>query len=178
MLVGKASKHSKNRCFLVTDTIVQEELIVQHRGTELIWSNANPKPSQGDGFRLFRSMLMCIPPDHDNDIERTNTHPFLLPKAKAVGVISKQDIDALKCAMWSIDDQEHKKSVKSKLISPPVKTVAKQRSVLDDNRYGPGNRPHWAISRIRFPNLIKALNMEPDINTRKQVFSLYHGLIT
>ena len=50
--------------------------------------------------------------------------------------------------------------------------------VLDDNRYGPGNRPHWALSRTRFPNLIRALNTEPDMDTRKRVSSLYHGLMT
>ena len=52
------------------------------------------------------------------------------------------------------------------------------RQLLDDNRYGPGNRPHWALSRTQFPNLIKALNTELDMDTHKQVLSLYHGLMT
>ena len=33
MLAGKANKHIKNRFFLITDTISQEELIVHCRGT-------------------------------------------------------------------------------------------------------------------------------------------------
>ena len=47
--------------------------------------------------------------------------------------------------------------------------------LLDDNRYGPGNRPHWA-NKIRFPNLIKALNQEPDMDTHRRVSSLYQAL--
>ena len=48
--------------------------------------------------------------------------------------------------------------------------------VLNDNRYGPGNRPHWALNKTRFPNLIKALNEEPDMGIRKRVSSLYQAL--
>ena len=55
--------------------------------------------------------------------------------------MSKQDIDVLRRAIGPTEDQEHKTDVKSKLISP-VDTVAKQRSVLDDSRYGPANRPY------------------------------------
>ena len=76
------------------------------------------------------------------------------------------------------EDQEHKTGVKSKSIASSVNPVANQRSVLDDNRYGPGNKPHWALSRTLFSNLIRALNTEPNMNTRKQVSSLYHGLMS
>jgi hypothetical protein len=48
--------------------------------------------------------------------------------------------------------------------------------VLDDTRYGPGNIPHWALNKTRFPNLIKALNQEPDMGTHKRVLSLYQAL--
>jgi hypothetical protein len=98
------------------------------------------------------------------------------PQAEAEGLISKQDIEVLRRAIGSDENQEHKKGVKSKSISPSVNTVAKRRSVLDDNKYGPGNRPHWALSRTRFPNLIKALNTEPNMGIRKRVSSLYHGI--
>ena len=117
-------------------------------------------------------------PDYNNDIERRNTYPLLLAKAKAEGIISKQDSNVLRRAIGPAEDQEHKTGAKSKSISPHVNTVAKQRSVLDDNRHGPGNRSHWALSRTRFPNLIRALNTEPDMDTRKRVSSLYHGLMT
>ena len=80
--------------------------------------------------------------------------------------------------MESTGNQEHKKGVKSKLISPPVKTVAKQRIVLDDNSYGPDNRLHWAFSRTHLPNLLRALTTESNMNTHKRVSSLYHGIMT
>ncbi len=78
--------------------------------------------------------------------------------------------------MESDNAQENEKDVKSESISPAVNTVAKQRSVLNDNKYSPGNRPHWALNKTRFPNLIKALNKEPDMGIRKQVSSLYQAL--
>ena len=50
----------------------------------------------------------------------------------------------------------------------------KSKDVLDDNTYGPDNRPHWVLNKTRFPNLIRALNLEPDMDTRKRISSLYH----
>ena len=38
MLAVKASKHIKNRCFLITDKVAQEDPTVQHRGTALLWA--------------------------------------------------------------------------------------------------------------------------------------------
>ena len=176
MSAGKASRHIKNRFFLITDKVAQEDLTIKHRGTKLMWADGNTKPLQGDGFRRFRSVLMGISPNYDDDDERRNTHPALLPKAEAEGIISKQDLDVLKRAMGSDNMQKNKKDVKSESISPAVNTVAKRRSVLNDNRYGPGNRPHWALNKTRFPNLIKALNEEPDMGIRKRVSSLYQAL--
>ena len=98
-------------------------------------------------------------------------------EAEAESIISKQDIDVLGRAVGPAEDREYKTGVKSKSISPPVNTVAKQTSVLDANRYGLGNRPQWALSRTRFPNLIKALNTVANRNTHKWVSSSYHGLI-
>ena len=85
-------------------------------------------------------------------------------------------MNVLKRAMGSDNIQENKRDVNSKSILPAVNTVAKRRSVLNDNKYGPGNRPHWALNKTRFPNLIKALNEEPDMGIRKQVSSLYQTL--
>ena len=85
-------------------------------------------------------------PDYDDNVECRNTHPLLLSRAKAEGIISKQDINVPRRAIGPTEDQEHKTDVKSKLISP-VNTVVKRRSLLDDKIYGPGSRPHWALSR-------------------------------
>ena len=176
MLASKARKHIKNRIFLITDNITQEDLTVQQRGTALMWADGNTKPLQGNGSHLFRSVLMGIPPDYNNDAERKNTHPLLLPRNEAEGVIPKQDLEVLKRAIGSGDVQDNKKDVKSKSILPPVNTVAKLRSVLNDNNYGPGNRPHWAFSKTRFSNLIRALNLEPDMDTRERVSLLCHAI--
>ena len=64
ILAGKASKHIKNRFFLITDKIAQDELTVQRRGTKLMWANGNTEPLQGSGFWLFRSVLMGNLPDY------------------------------------------------------------------------------------------------------------------
>ena len=62
-LAGKASKHIKNRFFLITDKTAQEKLTVQHRGSDLMWTDDNINPLQVNGLRLFRSVLIGIPPD-------------------------------------------------------------------------------------------------------------------
>ena len=98
---------------------------MQHRGTELMWVDGNTKPLQGGGFRMFRLVLLDIPPDYDDDIKRRNMHPALLSKAEAEGVISRQDMDVHKRAIGSDDIQENKRDVNSKSILPAVNTVAK-----------------------------------------------------
>ena len=45
------------------------------------------------------------------------------------------------------------------------------------NEYGPGNRQHWDLSKTQFPNLIRVLNLETDMDTRKRVSTLYHAII-
>ena len=77
MPAGKASKHTKNRVFLITDKIAQDKLTVQRRGTTLILADGNTNPLQGDGFWLFRSVLMGNLPDYNNNAKRRNTHPIV-----------------------------------------------------------------------------------------------------
>ena len=108
MSPGKASKHIKNRFFLITDKIAQEDLIIQHRGTASMWADGNTAPLQGNRYRLLRSVLMGIPPDHDDDTEHRKTHPLLLPKDDAEGVIAKQDLKVLKRVIWSDNIQDDK----------------------------------------------------------------------
>ena len=101
ILAGKASKHTKNRFFPITDKVTHDYLTIYHRGTALMWADSNTKLLQGNGFCLFRFVLMGIPPDYDDNIERRNTPPLPLPKAEAEGVISKQDLEVLKHAIGS-----------------------------------------------------------------------------
>ena len=72
--------------------------MIQHRGAEEMWADGNTKPLQGNTFRVFRSMLMGIDVEYDDDIKLNNTHPMLLLKVGADGVISKHDIGILKQA--------------------------------------------------------------------------------
>ena len=95
MLAGKARKHINNKYFLIADEIAQDELTVQHRGTNSMWADGNTKPLQGNGFQLFRSVLMGDLPDYVDDTDRRNTQPLLLSKAEAEGVISRQNIEVL-----------------------------------------------------------------------------------
>ena len=44
-----------------------------------MWVDMNTKPKQGTPFRVDRSMMMNVPEDYDDDIEKANTHPLLLP---------------------------------------------------------------------------------------------------
>ena len=114
MLAGKARKHINNKYFLIADEIAQDELTVQHRGTNSMWADGNTKPLQGNGFWLFRSVLMGNLLDYDNNVEHRNTHLLLLHKAEVEGKTPKQDSDVLKRAIGSSEDQELKTGVKSK----------------------------------------------------------------
>ena len=103
---------------------------MQHRGTDLMWADGNMKLLQGNRFWLFRFVLLGIPVDYNDNIKRRNTHPLLIPKAEAEGVISKEYIDVLKRTMGSTDDQEHTKGVKCKSILQTVKTVANTKECV------------------------------------------------
>ena len=142
-----------------------------------MWADDNTKPLQGNMFRVFRSMLMGIVVEYDDDIERKNTHHLLLPKAEAKGMISKQYSEVLQQATGTTGEREHTLGVKNKSILHLNKAVVKQRIVLDDRKYGSGNRPYWALSRTRFPNLIRAFDTEPHTGVRKRISLLYHGLV-
>ena len=49
-------------------------------GTKDMWADVNTKPVQGLLFRKFLNRMMGVPAKHDDDVERRNTHPMLLPR--------------------------------------------------------------------------------------------------
>ena len=57
---------------------------------------------------------MGILSNYDDVSERRNTHPLLLSKAEAEGVLSKQDPEVLKRAIGLDNTQEDKRDVNSK----------------------------------------------------------------
>ena len=80
MPAGKNSRHIKNMFVLITDKVVKGDVSIQHKGNKDMWADVNTKPVQGLLFRKFRHEMMGVPVKYDNDVERRNTHPMLLPK--------------------------------------------------------------------------------------------------
>ena len=77
---SKRTKHIKARCFFITDSITHGDVEFQYRRTEIMWCDVLTKPKQGPTFRLDRSHQMNVPMDYDDDVERTRTHPYLVPE--------------------------------------------------------------------------------------------------
>ena len=50
-------------------------------------------------------------------------------------------------------------------------------NVLDNDKFGPGNRPYWEMkegrAQFRYPDLIKALRSESDPGRRRQILAGY-----
>ena len=153
-------------------------MTVEHRGTKEMWADGNTKPLQGAGFRTFRSKVMGVSENYDDDAERVRTHPQLLPKPKKAGVVSSKDLEVLAKAVGVQD----KTSKLSDMSTPPV-TDAKvgRRSVLGDMKYGPGNRPYWEMKegrvQSRYPNLMRALAKESDPSRRRQLWESHKSTI-
>ena len=139
MSAGKASRHIHHRFFLITDKIEKGDVTVEHRGTKEMWADGNTKPLQGAGFRTFRSKLMGIPKNYDDNTEQDRTHPLLLPKPEEAGVVQSKDLEVLTKAMGLDKTSEDVPSG-----STPQLTGAKvrQMSMLDGKIYGPGKRQY------------------------------------
>ena len=49
--------------------------------------------------------------------------------------------------------------------------------MLDNDKFGPGNRPYWEMkegrAQFRYPDLIKALRSESDPGRRRQILAGY-----
>ena len=78
ILDGKNSKQIKNRFFLIPDKVAQRELDIRHMGNKSMWADVNTKPVNGEIFRIFRSEMMGVPVEYDDDVDRRRTHPLLL----------------------------------------------------------------------------------------------------
>ena len=78
--------------FLITDKNEKGDVTVEHSGTEEMWADGNSKPLQGAGLRLFRSKVMGILEDYNDDAEKVRTHPLLLTKPKKAEVVPPEDL--------------------------------------------------------------------------------------
>ena len=85
---SKRTKHIKNRYIMIKDNIGKGEIIIQYCPTGDMWDNINTKDLQGSLFYKMRSLLMGIGKDYNDDIERLNTHPDLLPSQECAENVS------------------------------------------------------------------------------------------
>ena len=138
-----------------------------------MWGDVNTKPTQGKRFRIMRAEVMGVSIDYDDDDERRRTHPLLMPKIESER-ISVTDGEILEKVAVVVPVKTPVKNptkgttrgVKEGSIPPIAKQVAKRRSVLGEDKYGPIEGAMWKRVNARFPNLYKALLEEPDKATR------------
>ena len=77
---SKRTKHIKNRYFTIKDKIGKGEVIIQYCPTGDMWEDINTKAIQGSLFYTMRAGLMGVDENYDDDVEKQNTHPDLLPQ--------------------------------------------------------------------------------------------------
>jgi hypothetical protein len=120
------TKHIEHRFYLVKDKIDRGDLEIEHMGTDKMWSDILNKPKQGKVFREFRGHLMNVAEDYDDDVERRNTHPLLLPAEEK---ISSNVSETLKQIIRPVQD--------SKTVKPMIKQtktlLEHRRSVLSEH---------------------------------------------
>ena len=95
---------------------------------------------------MFRSKVMGIPENYDDEAEKVRTHPQLLPKPKEAGIVSSADLQVLSKALGA-KGQDHDRQKGS---TPPVTHAPPGlKNVLDNDKFGPGNRPYWEMKEGR-----------------------------
>ncbi len=80
----KCTKHIKARYYFIKDKIKEGEVDMQYCPTEEMWSDVLNKPKNGTPFRKDRAKLMNVPVGYNDNVERMNTHPDLLPKDESL----------------------------------------------------------------------------------------------
>ena len=120
-----------------------------------------------------------MPVEYDYDVERRNTHPMLLPKIENERLTIPEsellkEIAVLAPAKHRPKTKKVSKQViprgsDAKSISPRTRATAKRRSMLGEEKYGPGSEPQWKAGGTRYPNLYKALLEEPSRTQRTKL---------
>ena len=112
---------------------------------------------------------MGIPENYDDEAGRVRTHSLLLPKPGEAGVVPSADLQVLAKAL-GVKGGDHEESTPTVTPAQPGR-----RSVLDNEKFEPGNRPYWEMKEDRapfwYPDLIKALKREPDPSRRRQILT-------
>ena len=76
----KRTKHIKHRYFLIKDLVDKGNIEIMHAPTEEMWSYVLTKPHQGMLSKKMRDLLMNVDVNYNDDLERRNTRPQLLPE--------------------------------------------------------------------------------------------------
>jgi hypothetical protein len=76
---SKRTKHIKSRYFFIKDKVDSGEVTIEHKPTDEMYSDVLTKPKQGKGFRQDRAMLMNCDEEYDDEVEKSRTHPKLVP---------------------------------------------------------------------------------------------------
>ena len=79
----KKSKHIKNRYFLITDKLHEEDLEIRYNPTGEMLADYQSNPHQVNIFCTMMAHLMNFPINYNGDKEHRKTHPFLMPKIAA-----------------------------------------------------------------------------------------------
>ena len=131
---------------------------------------ATPSPCRGQGSS-------CLGPksweyqDYDNDAEEARAHLLLCTVLAKKGWGGSSQGPQGEAKVMGVESQDQEGT---KVSTPPV-TPAKvgRRSVLDNMKYGPGNRPYCGVKEGRvqsqYPDLLRALKKEPDPSRRRQI---------
>ena len=106
---------------------------------------------------------MGVPMDFDDDVERRNTHPLLLPpqEAKRMSTTDGEVLENIG-VFKSVVAEKLAKSGRADSIPRGEKPVVKLRSELDEDKYSQVAYPQWKVGGARFPNLYKALLVGPN----------------
>ena len=92
---SKSTKHIKNRKFMIKDKIVKGEIVIQYCPTGEMCADINTKALQGILFYKMCGRMMVIDEYYDDDIERLNTHPDLIPSQEFLFIVSAEDASVL-----------------------------------------------------------------------------------
>ena len=80
---------------MIKDNIVKGEIIIQYCPTGDMWADINTKALQRSLFHKTSGCLMGIGESYDDDIERLNNHPDLIPSQECAYNVSVKDISVL-----------------------------------------------------------------------------------
>ena len=108
------------------DKIEGGELEVEHMGTAELLADVHTKPQQGKLFYTMRSHLMNCPVDYDDEKERLETHPALLPTEGYVEMLQGESAKILEKAVAML--------VVRSLARGANEPLNQRRSVLRDNQ--------------------------------------------